>query len=112
MLRVGGVLSGGSGGGAAIAAVAASQPTAGLGHELWRTAPAALPLSGKKPSNGMEAAGSLEKACPTIGRLPVKPLEIVPPQGLGTPVATKRVTALPSAETSNSTVPPVAAAPV
>ena len=46
-----------------------------------------------------------------IGTLPVKPLEIVPPQLLGTSAATKRVTALPSAETSNSTVPPVAATP-
>jgi hypothetical protein len=46
-----------------------------------------------------------------MGMLPLK-LPVDVPQSVGTPLHAKRVTAPPRAETSNDTVPPVAAVPV
>jgi hypothetical protein len=65
----------------------------------------------KEPEKAAPSVGGRENAWSTSGRLAAT-LTLTAPQSVGTSEAAKRVTAVPSAETTISTVPPVAADPV
>ena len=102
-----------SGGGVDVVAVQATSWLVQLGKPTSRreSVPCAFWGAGKEPLKRRPEVEVDLKASSTIGKAPVEVLSTVP-QVVVTPATANRVTLVPSAETSNWTVPPEAAVPL